>query len=227
MTDGQSVNMPKVSMKNANRKNEFLEAAQALFNEKGFENTSVDDIVQRMGVAKGLFYYYFKSKEELLKIIVDRLIDEIESSVSAVMEKRGISALERFRELIMANSDVASRCKMLIAYFHQERNQAIHLSMESRSRDFLIPVMERIIEQGNQEGLFKVVYPHETAIALMATMSWIKHAHPFPVTAVESVRITSVLQDLTERLLGMRSGTFTLYKEMLPPEKRTNIQNSD
>jgi AcrR family transcriptional regulator len=219
--------MPKVSMKNANRKNEFLEAAQALFNEKGFENTSVDDIVQRMGVAKGLFYYYFKSKEALLQIIVERLIDEIESSISAVMEKRGITALERFRELIMASSDVASRGKMLIAYFHQERNQAIHLSMESRSRKFLIPVMERIIEQGNQEGLFKVKHPLETAIALMATMSWIKQSHPFPMTSEESMRVTSVLQDLTERLLGMRSGTFTLYNEMLPPKMRTIVQIKD
>jgi AcrR family transcriptional regulator len=217
--------MPKVSMKNANRKNEFLEAAQALFNEKGFENTSVDDIVQRMGVAKGLFYYYFKSKEDLLQITVERLIDEIESSVSAVMEKKGITALERFRELVMASSDVASRGKMLIAYFHQERNQAIHLSMESRSRDFLIPVMERIIEQGNQEGLFKVKYPLETATALMATMSWIKHAHPCSLTAEESVRMTVVMQDLTERLLGMQEGTFTLFKDMLLPEMRTKVSN--
>jgi AcrR family transcriptional regulator len=225
LTDGQSVTMPKVSMKNANRKNEFLEAAQALFNEKGFENTSVEDIVQRMGVAKGLFYYYFKSKEELLQIIVERLIDEIESSVIAVMEKKGITALERFRELVMASSDVASRGKMLIAYFHQERNQAIHLSMESRSRAFLIPVMERIIEQGNQEGLFKVKYPLETAIALMATMTGIKQAHPCSLTTEESVRMTIVLQDLTERLLGMHSGTFTLYQEMLPPEMKTKIRN--
>ncbi len=213
-------------MKNANRKNEFLEAAQALFNEKGFENTSVDDIVQRVGVAKGLFYYYFKSKEELLQIIVERLIDEIESSVAAVMERRNISALERFRELIMTSSDVASRGKMLIAYFHKERNQAIHLSMESRSREFMIPVMARIIEQGNQEGLFMSKHPHETAIALMATMSWIKHAHPLPVTSEESLRITIVLQDLTERLLGMVPGTFTLYEEMLPPELRTRVQDS-
>jgi AcrR family transcriptional regulator len=218
--------MTKVSMKNANRKNEFLEAAQALFNEKGFENTSVDDIVQRVGVAKGLFYYYFKSKEELLQTIFERLIDEIESSVAAVMEKRGITAIERFRELIMTMSDVAFRGKMLIACFHQERNQAIHLSMEGRSREFMVPVMERIIEQGNQEGLFKVKYPHETAIALMATMNWIKHSHQCSLTNEEAVRTSCVVQDLTERLLGMQSGTFTLYNEMLPPEM-TIIQNKE
>ena len=47
------------------RRLDFVLAAQSLFEEKGFENTSVDDIAARVGVAKGLFYYYFGSKEEL------------------------------------------------------------------------------------------------------------------------------------------------------------------
>jgi AcrR family transcriptional regulator len=210
--------MPKANTKNINRKNEFLEAAQALFNEKGFENTSVDDIVGRVGVAKGLFYYYFDSKEELLEITVNRLLDEVESSIAAVMEKKGLTALERFKELIMASADVASRGKTLVAYFHQERNQAIHLSMEGRSREFMIPVMERIIVQGNQEGIFKAEHPHETAVALMAMMSWVRHTHPFPLNLEETIRITKVLQDLTERLLVMEPGTFRIYEEMIPPE---------
>ena len=70
--------MPRSTKAASDRRLEFINAAEALFNEKGFENTSVDDIVQRVGVAKGLFYYYFKSREELLAAIVDRILDEME-----------------------------------------------------------------------------------------------------------------------------------------------------
>ena len=64
--------MPRSTKAASDRRLEFINAAEALFTEKGFENTSIDDIVQRVGVAKGLFYYYFKSREELLANIVDQ-----------------------------------------------------------------------------------------------------------------------------------------------------------
>ena len=49
------------------RKNEILDMAQKLFFEMGYEQTSVSNIIDAVGVAKGTFYYYFKSKEELLE----------------------------------------------------------------------------------------------------------------------------------------------------------------
>ena len=45
------------------RKQEFIQNSVQLFVEKGYENTTVDDIATRMGVAKGLFYYYFKRRK--------------------------------------------------------------------------------------------------------------------------------------------------------------------
>jgi hypothetical protein len=77
--------------------------------------------------------------------------------------------------------------------------------------------MELIIEQGNQEGVFNAEHPHETAVALMATMSWIKYSNPLPQTAEETARVVKVLQDLTERLLVMKPGSFKVYEEMMPP----------
>ena len=76
------------------RKNAFVNAAEELFKEKGFENTSIDDIVERVGVAKGLFYYYFDSKEELLGQILQRLIEEVRSSVRAAMNEKDLNAIE-------------------------------------------------------------------------------------------------------------------------------------
>jgi len=211
--------MPNIK-KSVNRKNEFLEVAQALFSEKGFESTSVDDIVKRMGVAKGLFYYYFDSKDELMKIIMERLLDEIESSIIAVMEKKNLTALERFRELILASSDVSSRKQIMMAYFHHERNQLAHLAIENRSRAFMVPVMERIIVQGNEEGVFHADHPHETAVTLVTMVGVIRHDHPYPLSQDEAVHLTEVMQDLAERLLVMEKGSFVILQDMMPPALR-------
>ena len=81
--------MPRSTKAASDRRLEFIDTAEALFNEKGFENTSIDDIVQRVGVAKGLFYYYFKSREELLATIVDRILDEMQHIVAEAVN-RGI-----------------------------------------------------------------------------------------------------------------------------------------
>ncbi len=71
--------MPRNIKNPVERRNEFIAVAEELFLENGFENTSIDDIVIRMNVAKGLFYHYFDSKDELLTAIAERLLDEIRS----------------------------------------------------------------------------------------------------------------------------------------------------
>ncbi|HTY47115.1 MAG TPA: TetR/AcrR family transcriptional regulator, partial [Methanomassiliicoccales archaeon] len=82
-------------MKSNDRRNEFIQAAEELFNEKGYENTSVDDIVGKVGVAKGLFYYYFDTKDNLLEELVVRFVDETRKNVQEIMATEGLSALEK------------------------------------------------------------------------------------------------------------------------------------
>ncbi len=165
-TGSSGAEMVKNNMRTAERRNEFIAAAEGLFNERGYENTTVDDIVTKMNVAKGLFYYYFDSKDKLLEIILNRLIDEIGSSITAVMERNGSGAMERYRELIAVNVEIGSRARSLVAFFKNERNQALHYSLERRAMDLMVPAVERIIVQGVEEGIFETMYPRDTAIAI-------------------------------------------------------------
>ena len=144
--------MSRTSKTPLDRRNEFIQAARVLFNEKGFENTSIDDIVARVGVAKGLFYYYFDSKEKILDILFARLQDEIESAIAGAMEKKGLNAIERFNELMAAKREVACRSATLLAYFRQDRNKAVQFTMEKRALNAMAGAMEEIIRQGVQEG---------------------------------------------------------------------------
>jgi AcrR family transcriptional regulator len=218
LTDGQSViSVSKATKTPQDRRNEFLEVSLDLFNEKGFENTSVDDIIARVGVAKGLFYYYFKSKEEILQIQIERFQDEIETAIVAAMDKKGLTAMERFNELVAINRDVACRSSALILYFRQERNKAFHLSMERRAREFMTGAMEEIIQHGVEEGVFKVRYARETAIALLSMIHGLAKGLPDHTSEERSFTLSFIIQDLTERLLGMRPGTFLVGEGLLPP----------
>jgi AcrR family transcriptional regulator len=208
--------MPKNVKKPADRKNEFIEEAQTLFVEKGYEGTSVDDIVAKMGVAKGLFYYYFDSKEELLAIIAHRLLDEIESSIVAAMDKKGLTAVERFQELFNFSADITERSKLMATYFHSEMNQTQHQAMEEKSKAYMLPIIVQLIEQGIGEGTFHTDYPKETAIALIASSVGIKHSLEPSMSPEEMVRTTRATQSVIERLLGAKPGTFAFFLEKLP-----------
>ena len=58
------------------RRNEILDAAETLFTEKGYSKTTIIDILNQVGIAKGTFYYYFKSKEEVMDAIIERFIEQ-------------------------------------------------------------------------------------------------------------------------------------------------------
>lgn len=196
------------------RRNEFVQAARCLFNEKGFENTSIDDIAARVGVAKGLFYYYFGSKEEMLAILLEMLQEEIESAINEAMRREGLNAIERLSALMDARRDVARRSSTLMSYFRQERNRAMRLSMERRAISFMAGPMEEIIRQGMREGLFDTDMPRETAIALLSMAYGLSKELPETRTRTELQEHYRVMQALSERLLGMRPGTLAIGERL-------------
>jgi AcrR family transcriptional regulator len=117
--------MPRSTKAASDRRLEFINAAEFLFNDKGFENTSIDDIVQKVGVAKGLFYYYFKSREELLAAIVDRILAEMEQIVVEAINMKGLTAMERLSAMSPPSDVIKARGGKLMQYFHEERNHEV------------------------------------------------------------------------------------------------------
>ncbi len=199
---------------------DFVSAARDLFEEKGFENTSVDDIVARLGVAKGLFYYYFESKETLLDLIVEQMMNEIESAIAAAMEKKGLTAIERLAELIESSTDVAHRSKTILTYFHKERNRSLHLALEKKAAALMVPALESIVLQGNEEGVFDAPYPKEAAGAILFMSAGLKALSPPEPSSADIIRFNKALQFQIERVLGAAPGSLNVFEDVLPPEFR-------
>lgn len=65
------------------RRNEILDAADELFGRKGFDGTSTNDILEKVGIARGTLYYHFKSKEDILDALIQRYEEQMYSAAAA------------------------------------------------------------------------------------------------------------------------------------------------
>ena len=74
------------------RKQELIDTAERLFLEKGYEQTTVADIVREIEVAQGTFYYYFSSKEEILEAIIEEDITALEDDVRQILSREDANA---------------------------------------------------------------------------------------------------------------------------------------
>ena len=86
------------------RRGEILDVAQKFFYQKGYEQTSVQDVITEIGIAKGTFYHYFSSKLDLLDAMIERMIEQTLQSLEPLVEDDQLSALEKFERFF---SDIA------------------------------------------------------------------------------------------------------------------------
>ena len=84
------------------RKNEILDAAEELFAAKGYEQTSTGDILGRVGIARGTLYYHFKSKEDILDALIERINGVLIAGAKKAAADQSIPVVERIVRTIMS-----------------------------------------------------------------------------------------------------------------------------
>ena len=141
------------------RRTEIIETAERLFLQHGYEETSVESIIKEIGIAKGTFYHYFKSKDELLDVLMDRLIKEVNTNVRKMAFETEGGALEKMFGLSTYFRTLAIGRERITDYIHEEKNAHIHLRVEKGVTPVLVDCYLHLIEQGNEEGIFNVKYP--------------------------------------------------------------------
>jgi AcrR family transcriptional regulator len=206
---------PRISKDPEVRKEELIDAAEALFEEKGYDDTAVSDIVRKVGVAQGTFYLYFRSKEEVLEAFADRLVNEFTVKMREIEDDPGRNAMEKFVLITRASLSLTVGREKMTDLIHEERNAILHYKLEKRMLPSLINTFTRVIEQGNREGLFDVPYPREAAIAVLGISQQFGEGtsdHTMKSIVMESLER---ILDIIERVLGAKKGTFLdHYKEL-------------
>jgi len=190
------------------RREELIDIAEELFLENGYEETPVSDIVKKAHVAQGTFYYYFKSKDEILDAITDRYLNEFANLVEEQVQRDDINAVEKMINAFKSGSRFSLGRKNLMLYLHEERNALLHLKIERKSFPLIIPLFEKIIEQGVKEGLFDAKYPREAALLILGCQDSLFDIERFSEKNVEEKKRTvEAAFHMIEKVLGAEQGS--------------------
>ena len=131
------------------RKQEILDMAINLFNEKGYEKTSIADIAKAIGVAQGLCYRYFPSKEVLFDCAVEQyahlLVDTL--SLPAGMDTKPLKQI--IEEMpAMIETDSSNYYKV----FHEAANKKFHDQLTLKVCEILVPIVTKLLERADAKG---------------------------------------------------------------------------
>jgi AcrR family transcriptional regulator len=199
-------------------KNRILKKAHALFSEKGYEQTSINDIIGSLGVSKGAFYHYFNSKDEVLDaIIMDYAIEVIEMLNKIVYDPR-LNALEKYRKMFSETQarrrENREKFAFLAKMFLSEENLLFRHRYTEKILELTKPPFTQILKQGVQEGHFNINNPEETAELIMrfgniyrtkiAVLMMSLKEQPNDLMKVQN--IIEFMQDVVERMLGLETG---------------------
>lgn len=196
----------------AARRNEILDAAEELFVTKGYDKTSTNDILDKVKIARGTLYYHFKSKEDILNAMIDRINSSLIARAEAVAKDKSVPIVERIVMTISSlrvNTDIGNE---IITLVHKPQNALMHQKMQKSLVEGVLPILTDLVNEGNKEGIFDVKYPKETTemLILYSTIAFDDDYDESPESSKK--RIIAFLIN-TERLLGAKEGS--LQKAMM------------
>ncbi len=146
------------------RKNEILDVAERLFGAKGFDNTSTNDILNEIGIARGTLYYHFKSKEDILDAMIERMIGRMDRILEEIAAQKEIPVLQRLTMMMLAlNADGGNFSHEILEQVHKPQNALMHQKMQKSLLDGITPYIAVLIREGTDEGICQTDYPEEVA----------------------------------------------------------------
>lgn len=176
----------------------ILDVSQRLFLEKGYENTTIQDIVDELGgLTKGAVYHHFKSKEEIMDAVGDRMFNE-NNPFKAVMNRKDLNGLQKLKEMIRLNQSDEARADMNIQSLPILKNPRILAGMIEANRNYLTPYFQKLIEEGNQDGSINTEYAYEVAELIpLLTSVWLAPT-VYPSTAEGMMKKFCLIKDMLE-----------------------------
>lgn len=146
------------------RKNEILDVAGRLFGEKGYDATSTNDILKEIGIARGTLYYHFKSKEEILDAMIDRMTEQILEKAKSIVKQTDIPVLQRFTMMMLAlNISDGSFGHEILEQVHKPQNALMHQKIQEKLLSGVTPLIATLITDGISQGICQTDYPEEVA----------------------------------------------------------------
>jgi TetR/AcrR family transcriptional repressor of nem operon len=213
------------------KRKEILVAAQKLVYTHGYDQMSIQDILDELGISKGAFYHYFDSKLALLDGLVDMMLDEVEQVLRPILQT-DLSAIEKLRRYFETGgrwkTDRKAFMLDLLRVWYTDSNALVRQKQEAAAIKRIAPMLAQIIRQGVSEGAFTTAYPDEIGSMIWGLAQGITdHVagllladKPQPDAYQRLEAVLGAYSDAVERILGASPGSLpladvTLLKEWM------------
>lgn len=212
--------MARITKKPEERKAEIMETAEALFISNGFENVAVSDIVKKIGVAQGTFYYYFESKDDLLNQILDNSLAMLELQADHIIANTEMDPVGKLKAVLYMAFFSGLGKKNMVSHMDEERNAELHRRMEKKFFEKFYPRIAEVVMQGKEKGRFDTGYPEEiTQIVIMGMQGYMHINYAgFSDRAFANEKMKAA-QEVIERVLGLEKDTLVLQLQDFKEKK--------
>lgn len=196
------------------RQQEILNAAKKLFEEKGYENTPVEAIIKEADIAKGTFYYYFKTKKDILKALVENIGSQVTAHFSTIVAMQNLSALQKFQMMIKGEEKREIIQSAVMEVIHKPENRELQEQLNIYSIEVIAPLFVTVFEQGYNEKVFSKKASLESIQIILAGSAFILDSGLFNLTSSKRNAYLKSLQSFFEYEIGVKPDTLNfLVKE--------------
>ncbi|WP_438600058.1 TetR/AcrR family transcriptional regulator [Faecalibaculum rodentium] len=197
----------------AARRSEILDAAEKLFGTKGYDATSTGDILRELGIARGTLYYHFKSKEDILDAMIDRLTQALAARAAEVLDRKDIPVLQRLTLMMQSLQVNNALGHEIMSQVHKPQNALMHQKMQERMLTAVVPLVTSLLQEAREQGLCQTRYPEEVTEMTLLYASTVFDELSGLSEEKRQEKVLAFIYNL-ERLLQMPEGS--LMETMIP-----------
>ncbi len=165
------------------RRQELLQTAKRLFIAKGYHATTIKDIVTELNIAHGLFYYYFNSKEHIFEALAEKSANTVVANIRSMIQSP-MAPQEKIFNMFGPFIQIAKDEKSLFNLIPTVDSDLFHAKVYSCAVEQLIPLVAKIVEEGNASGDFHCTSPMESTQILLrgifALLQTVPHEQKIP-----------------------------------------------
>jgi AcrR family transcriptional regulator len=149
------------------KRNDILNTAMRLIYTKGYEQMTIQTILDTLHISRGALYHYFDSKQTLVEELIERSAIEVEVSLLSIFENPTLTSIQK----IQGYFDYSTRWKaqqqeLLIGAlqnWYSDENAIMRQKLTTKSVKYMARLLEPVIRQGIEEGVMKTRFPAEVA----------------------------------------------------------------
>lgn len=196
------------------RRQEILIAARELFIKKGYEQTSVNDILKIVNIAKGTFYYYFTSKGEVLEAIILDIVEEGAIKAENILKDKSIPLVNRITMAIMAQAPEFEGIDEIKDELHKVENSKLERLYLREMLKRMTPILQESVTEGIEQGIFHMEYPIESIESVLLLGHMMFDCDVFQWEREDYPRKIKAFLFNVEKLLGTKEGELNLLLQM-------------